>query len=106
MYLDRDADGVVTHRLGPTSAERQAVEARATLDPDILRRWRKPDETEEAESPREGGALVRAHPAHDENSAAAPAQAPRRRRPLSLIGLALAVAAGAGGWFGYHWWTV
>jgi membrane fusion protein (multidrug efflux system) len=34
------------------------------------------------------------------------AQKPGRTRKLAVLGLVALAALGAGGWFGYHWWTV
>jgi len=108
MYLDHESETPVMRRLGSGAAERGAIEARAPLDPEILRRWRNPDETE-AETETEGRQGVPALLPIEQGEThidAEPSEAPRRRRRLALLGIALAITAAAGGWFVYHWWTV
>ena len=104
MYLDHEADVPAARRGKSEQAERLALEARAPLDPEILRRWRDLDD-EQNEGGRDVPALIPAEADAKHHIDADPAT-PRRRRRLALAGLALAIAAGAGGWFGYHWWTV
>jgi membrane fusion protein (multidrug efflux system) len=103
MYLDHDTESPIARRSTSGQAETRAVEARAVLDPEILRRWRNPD-GDEGEGGHEVPALL---PADDADAAdAEPVRAPRRSRRLALLTAALLVAGGAGGYFGYHWWTV
>jgi len=100
MYLDENSETLGGHR-GRAAAE--ATHAHAHIDPEILRRWRNPDAPSD-EARHEVPALIRA----DDDAKtidAEPVRSPRRRR-RGLLAMALIVAAGAGGWFGYHWWTV
>ncbi len=103
MYLDENSETLGGQRgQAADNAAEQATHAHAEIDPDILRRWRDPDAPPAAR--HEVPALMRV----DEDSKTIdvePVRAPRRRR-LAMLGIALLAAAGAGGWFGYHWWTV
>jgi membrane fusion protein (multidrug efflux system) len=103
MYLDHEADIPAGRRAKSEQAERQAIEARAPLDPEILRRWRHLDD-EQDEGGRDVPALIPVGADAKHHIDAEPVT-PRRRR-LALAAIVLAIAAGAGGWFGYHWWTV
>jgi membrane fusion protein, multidrug efflux system len=104
MYLDHEGDVPAARRGKSEQAGRQAIEARAPLDPEILRRWRDLDD-EAGEGSRDVPALIPAEADAKHHIDAEPVT-PRRRRRVALAGIALAIAAGAGGWFGYHWWTV
>src|ERR1700722_8331967 len=104
MYLDHEADVPAARRGKSEQAGRQALEARAPLDPEILRRWRDLDD-EANESGRDVPAVIPVAADAKHHIDAEPVTTPRRRR-LPLAGIALAIAAGAGGWFGYHWWKV
>src|ERR1700736_1727457 len=107
MYLDREEGIGMPNRAGSRdSAAAEAVQAKAPLDPEILRRWRDPDEQTpfeepEAEPRRSLPAIIPAHPGE---SAAQPEDkpAPRRigRRKLALLGVLLTAVAIGGGWFG------
>ena len=91
-------------------ADIEAIEARAPVDPEILRRWRDPDAPQGPDAPdAEARHQVPALAPVDSGAQTIdvePASKSRRRRRLALLGIALMVAAGAGGWFGYRWWTV
>ena len=103
-----DQNGAATMWAGLAADE--AIEARAPVDLEVLRRWRSPDSPQGPDAPgAEARHQVPALAPVDtdaETVDVAPASAPRRRRRLALLGVALAVAAAAGGWFGYRWWTV
>ncbi|HEY1541225.1 MAG TPA: HlyD family secretion protein [Xanthobacteraceae bacterium] len=102
MYLDGNSETLGGHRgRGADAAEEAATQAHAQIDPEILRRWRNPDAPPEAR--HEVPALMRVD--DDTETIDAEPVRPRRRR-LALFGAALIIAVGAGGWFGYHWWTV
>ena len=47
-------------------------------------------------------------PANDLSPVTKPAEAPARRKlpRKALIGLAAAIVLAAGGWYGYHWFTI
>jgi membrane fusion protein (multidrug efflux system) len=112
MYLDREEGIGLSNRPGSRNAAKDAVEAKAPLDPEILRRWRQP----ETEPPVEEPETAPRHPLPAVIAPAAEASstpphdkpAPRRigRSRLALLGVVLAAAAIGGGWFGYRWWTV
>jgi len=114
MYLDREEDIDLSSRPGSRNVANDAVEAKAPVDPEILRRWRHPGT--ETEPPADEPEAAPRHPlpavieGASEESAAPPDDkpAPRRigRRKLALLGVLLAAAAIGGGWFGYRWWTV
>src|SRR5262249_22589759 len=110
MYLDREEGIGLPNRPGARNAARDAVEAKATLDPDILRRWRQPETEPPSEEPEAvpGHKLPAVIQASPETDAPADKPRPRRigRRRLALLGVLLAAAAIGGGWFGYRWWTV
>ena len=113
MYLDREEGiGMPSRATSRNLAAAEAVQAKAPLDPEILRRWRHPDEQApieepEAEPRRNLPAIV---PSRVDQSSTRPEDkpAPRRigRRKLALLGVLLAAVAIGGGWFGYRWWTV
>ncbi|HLH92805.1 MAG TPA: HlyD family secretion protein [Xanthobacteraceae bacterium] len=105
MYLDHEADIPAGRRAKSEQAERQALQARAPVDPELLRRWRDLDEEFENEGGPDVPALISTDEEAKHHIDAEPVP-PRRRRRLALAGVALAIAVGAGGWFGYHWWTV
>jgi membrane fusion protein (multidrug efflux system) len=105
MYLDHEADIPAGRRAISEQAERHALQARAPLDPELLRRWRDLDEEVENEGGPDVPALISTDEEAKHHIDAEPVP-PRRRRRLALAGVALAIAVGAGGWFGYHWWTV
>jgi membrane fusion protein (multidrug efflux system) len=108
MYLDRE-DGIgLLNRTGSPRAAADVVEARAPVDPEILRRWRSPETEPQAEPPaRRGLPAVIEPPAQ---SSTPPEAKPRSRRiggrKLALLGVALAALVVGGGWFGERWWTV
>ncbi len=132
MYLDREASGSYLGRrenwsipmdldgeVGVATRSRadslgvtvEAVEAKAPIDPEILRRWRHPDRGPEVRPEVEGRrglpAVIEATP---KDSTAPPDNKPARRRfgrpRLALLAVLLAAAAVGGSWFGYRWWTV
>jgi membrane fusion protein, multidrug efflux system len=122
MYLDREQGAGVSRRARSANlAAVRAVEARAPLDPDLLRRWRGPGSadgsTAEAPEPvarREVPVIAPETPSPAgpvRTPSDSPADAPQSRRPrvsrkLAMIGVVLAIAAAGAGWFGYRWWTV
>src|SRR5262249_62278392 len=53
MYLDREEGITLQRPAGSRRAAADAVEAKAPLDPEILRRWRSPDSEPETEAPDE-----------------------------------------------------
>ena len=111
MYLDREEGIAMPSRTSRNRAAADPVQAKAPLDPEILRRWRHPDEGAPSEEPE-----AEPHPSlpaivpdrADESSAGPDKPTPRRigRRRLALLGVLLAAVAIGGGWFGYRWWTV
>jgi membrane fusion protein (multidrug efflux system) len=102
MYLDENSETLGGHReRSADGAAEAATQARGQIDPEILRRWRNPDAPPDAR--HEVPALMRVD--DDTKTIDAEPVRPRRRRP-ALFGAALIIAVGAGGWFGYHWWTV
>src|ERR1700687_2158222 len=98
MSLDRQEGIGMPSRAGSRNpAATEAVQAKAPLDPDILRRWRHPDEGAPIEEPE---AEPRHHlpaivPARADEFPPRPEDkpAPRRigRRKLALLGMLLAV---------------
>src|ERR1700724_2222287 len=87
-------------------ADIEAIEARAPVDPEILRRWRDPDaplgpDAPDAEARHQVPALAPVD-SGAQTIDVEPASKSRRRRRLALLGIALVVAAGAGGWVGYR----
>src|SRR5690348_14665459 len=112
MYLDREEGIDLPNRPGSRRAAIEAVEAKASLDPEILRRWRHPDVKPQTEQPDVAPrhplpAVIEAVP--EDSSAQAEAKPRARRigrRKLALLGVLLAALAAGGGWFGYRWWTV
>jgi membrane fusion protein (multidrug efflux system) len=111
MYLDREEGIGLPNRPGSRNAATDAVEAKAPLDPELLRRWRNPA----AEPPGEEADAAPRHPVPaiieavpEDPKPPEDKPAPRRigRRRLALLGVVLAAAAIGGGWFGYRWWTV
>jgi membrane fusion protein (multidrug efflux system) len=106
--LDRE-EGIATP--GPAGSPGATVEARAPLDPEILRRLRHPDPGPEVRPDVEGR---RGLPAVIEvtanGSSTPPDDKPARRRlgrpRLALLAVLLAAGAVGGSWFGHHWWTV
>jgi membrane fusion protein (multidrug efflux system) len=86
----------------------KALDARAPIDPEILRRWRGPatePDAPDVESRVAEPVIAPAGPA--DNPSGKPETPPTRRsRKFAMIALVLAIAAGGAGWFGYHWWTV
>src|SRR5215813_12158002 len=99
MYLDREEGIGLSNRPGSRNAAIDAVEARAPLDPEILRRWRHP----ETEPPVEKPDVAPRHPVPavievaPEKSSNSPDDKPRPRRigrrRLALLGIFLAAAA-------------
>ena len=69
MYLDREEGIGMRNRPGARNAPGEAVEAKAPLDPEILRRWRHPDGEPEADEPDGAGrglpAVIEARPNED-----------------------------------------
>src|SRR4029077_19329276 len=103
MYLDREEGIGMAGRPGSGSAATDAVEAKAPLDPEILRRWRHP----ETESPAEEAEDAPRHPlpavieARDESPPDLddkPAPPRIGRRKLALLGVAVAALVVGGGW--------
>ncbi len=84
---------------GANAAKRaaRAVHLAAVSDADLAES--KPDQATEMPAARHTEA-----PARDDATVAAPA--PRKLPKRALIGLVAALALGAGGWFGYQWFTV
>lgn len=113
MYLDREEGLVMPGRAGSANKRAlDAIEARAPVDPEILRRWRDPDVAPQIEEPDveprpRVPAVVPAGPSRSDGPSDE-APAPRRigGRKLALLAVLLAVVAAGGGWFGYRWWTV
>jgi membrane fusion protein (multidrug efflux system) len=116
MYLDRE-EGITLPRRGESRrAAADAIEAKAPIDPEILRRWRSPDAEPPSGEPehhgepqvRRGGlpAVIEPPPAQS----VPPDDKPKSRRlggrKLALLGVALAALVVGGGWFGERWWTV
>jgi len=108
MYLDREEGIGLANRPGSRNAAIDAVEAKAHLDPEILRRWRHP----ETEPPTEATprhplpAVIEVAP---NESSTPPDDKPRPRigrRKLALLGVLLAAVAIGGSWYGHRWWTV
>src|SRR5690349_13379248 len=72
MYLDREEGIGMRNRPGSRNAAIEAVEAKAPVDPEILRRWRHPEteppaEKPEAEPRRNLPALIQARPGKSED---------------------------------------
>ena len=88
---------------GANAAKRaaRAVHFAAVSDADLAES--KPEQATEMPTARHAEA-----PANDDVTVAKPAAvpAPRKLPKRALIGLVAALALGAGGWFGYHWFTV
>src|SRR5215472_6421120 len=111
MYLDREEGIGLANRPGSRNAAIDAVEAKAPLDPEILRRWRHP----ETEPPTEEPEATPRHPlpavieVAPNESSTPPDDKPRPRigrRKLALLGVLLAAVAIGGSWYGHRWWTV
>ncbi len=95
MYAERETGGFARAGViegmaerGPSAETSRAAESRSGQD------------QQELQPP----APVRL-PAKLETPTQSPSRSPRARR-LALLGAALLLAVGAGGTFGYHWWTV
>jgi membrane fusion protein (multidrug efflux system) len=86
----------------------KALDGRAPVDPEILRRWRGPATESDAPDVEGRGAepvIVPASPSR--NPSDKPETPPARRsRKLAIVALVLAIAASGAGWLGYRWWTV
>jgi membrane fusion protein (multidrug efflux system) len=121
MYLDREQGSRVSKRTGNPSAAtaRRAIEARATIDPEILRRWRgpagvpeQPENEARREVPSNPAEAVPTAPEIDrpgatpDNSQAQQPKGPSASRKLMVFGFLVAAIATAAGWYGYRWWTV
>jgi membrane fusion protein (multidrug efflux system) len=114
MYLDRD-EGLPPSRRARSAnpAAVKATQARAPLDPEILRRWRGPGTaglpdvpaSEHTEARRDVPAIAPAVPP-DKQSEATQQSLSRRGRKVVILAVVLAIVASAAGWFGYRWWTV
>jgi membrane fusion protein (multidrug efflux system) len=111
MYLDREAGIEMPGRRRAGDAASGPVEAKAHLDPEVLRRLRHPDE-EPADEPGDEfrpslPAVIDARP-NESSTEPGDKPQPRRigRRRLALLAVLLAAAAIGGGWFGYRYWTV
>jgi len=86
-----------------------AVEARASIDPEILRRWRDPApnlDARDAEAPVAAPTIAPAGPPPADSPSDKPQTSPARRRKRAMIAVVLAIVAAGAGWFGYRWWTV
>jgi membrane fusion protein (multidrug efflux system) len=112
MYLDREEGIGLPNRPGSRNAAMDAVEAKAPLDPEILRRWRHPETEPPTEEPDAAPrhllpAVIPARPGESSDDLQDKPR-PRRigRRKLALLAVLLAAVAIGGGWFGHHWWTV
>jgi len=114
MYLDREDAAVSTSRRSrlPALNGLPDVDARAPLDPEILRRWRGPAPAElppPAIDPDEvtGPDLPALAPTRPNAGRSDPPPARRRlSRKALLIGLLAVALVGGGGWYGHRWWTV
>src|ERR1700756_2647119 len=112
MYLDREEGIGLPNRPGSRNAAIDAVEAKSSLDPEILRRWRHPETEPPTEEPDTAPrhplpAVITVRPGESSDDLQ---DKPRPRwigrRKLALLGVLLAAVAIGGGWFGYRWWTV
>jgi membrane fusion protein, multidrug efflux system len=111
MYLEQESRAELPRRSGMSNAAAvHAVQARASVDPEILRRWRGPAETPDPKGRKTEarGIPPAVIPPGAESAETQTPQAPprRRRRKLATLGVVLAVVAAGSGWFGYRWWTV
>jgi membrane fusion protein (multidrug efflux system) len=106
MYMDRETGVRLPRRAPPMAAK--ALDARAPIDPEILRRWRGPATESDAPDMETRVAEPVIVPASPAGSPSDKPETPpaRRSRKLALIALVLAIAASGAGWFGYRWWTV
>ena len=109
MYVDRETGVRMPRRAGPSAMAATAVEARAPIDPEILRRWRGPApelDTPDAEAPVAAPTIAPESPPPADSPSDKPQTPPARRRKLAIIAVVLAIVAAGAGWFGYRWWTV
>ena len=105
--VNEDEVSTLSQRLvgarGANAAKRaaRAVHLAAVSDADLAES--EPEQATEMPTARHAEA-----PANDDVTVAKPAAvpAPRKLPKRALIGLVAALALGAGGWFGYHWFTV
>src|SRR6267154_1138489 len=108
MYVDRESVRM-PRRASPSAMATTAVEARAPIDPEILRRWRGPApalDTPDADAPVAAPTIAAESPPPADNPSDKPQTPPARRRKLAIIAVVLAIVAAGAGWFGYRWWTV
>ncbi len=109
MYMDRETGVRMPRRASSSARAATAVEARASIDPEILRRWRDPApdlDARDAEAPVAAPTIAPAGPPPADSPSDKPQTSPARRRKRAMIAVVLAIVAAGAGWFGYRWWTV